>query len=124
MSDLVAIFLFPAKFNNLPVKNLFKSIKISCILALTSILYTSKVLEFPKLSFKPKYVKIGCKKCFAYFKVAISCHFCYGECYQMANGKRVEKFRENAKFTEQDVSKHLKTVTDVKVLQADGLIPV
>ena len=37
MSDLVAIFLFPAKFNNLPVKNLFKSIKISCILALTSI---------------------------------------------------------------------------------------
>ena len=42
----------------------------------------------------------------------------------MPNGKRVEKFRENAKFTEQDVSKHLKTVTDVKVLQADGLIPV
>ena len=41
----------------------------------------------------------------------------------MPNGKRVEKFRENAKFTEQDVSKHLKTVTDVKVLQADGLIP-
>ena len=40
----------------------------------------------------------------------------------MPNGKRVEKFRENAKFTEQDVSKHLKTVTDVKVLQADGLI--
>ena len=42
----------------------------------------------------------------------------------MPNGKRVEKFRENAKFTEQDVSKHLKTVTDVKVLQADGLIPM
>ena len=41
----------------------------------------------------------------------------------MPNGKIVEKFRENAKFTEQDVSKHLKTVTDVKVLQADGLIP-
>ena len=41
----------------------------------------------------------------------------------MPNGKRVEKFGENAKFTEQDVSKHLKTVTDVTVLQADGLIP-
>ena len=42
----------------------------------------------------------------------------------MPNGERVEKFRENAEFTKQDVFNHLKTVTDVKVLQADGLIPV
>ena len=41
----------------------------------------------------------------------------------MPNGERVEKFRENAEFTKQDVFKHLKTVTDVKVLQADGLLP-